>query len=206
MPRARKKTERPSPRARTRPAELPQIGPLVRGIRDAKGLSAVEVCRQSGGLDPRLLCAIEKNRVRNPSIATLFALSRGLNVSLGDLFTSLEMKREDAVCVGTQKGAFQMDFPARGVRLVSFTPRVKPFFYGKLSLGAKKKIDQTLLAHEHPLFFSVLLGRVDVQVGDRKLSLKEGENVFFSGALPYTLTNMLQKESTLLLVTAPSFL
>ncbi len=206
MPRARKKTENAGPRPKTRPAELPQLGPLVRAIRDSKGLSAVEVCRQSGGLDPRLLCAIEKNRVRNPSIATLFALSHGLNVSLGDLFTSLEMKRDDAVSVGTQKGAFQMEFPSAGVRLVSFTPRLRPFFYGKISLSARKKMDQTLLAHAYPLFFAVLLGRFDVQVGDRKLSLKEGENIFFNGALPYSLMNALQKESTLLLVTAPSFL
>ncbi len=99
-----------------------------------------------------------------------------------------------------------MEFAGAGARIVSFTPLIKNFFCGKIFLGAKKKFDQTLLRHEHPHFVSVIMGRVDIQAGGRRMSLGEGENLFFNGALPHVVSNPRHRESVMMLMTAPSFL
>ena len=182
------------------------LAPLIRKLRIEKGLKGVELCRRAGNLDPRLLTAIEKGRVKNPSIKTLEALSRGLGVLVGDLFRQAELEIDRHFYTGTQKGAFQMDFPWAGVKAVSLTPFNRNFFLGKLILSARRRIDQTFLKQPLPLYISALVGQFEITIEDRKVLLKEGGNIFFNGILKHSFYNPLQRESVFLMVTAPSFL
>jgi len=203
-----KKTKEKLPQKPARPVleETWALGPLIRALREEKKISGAELCRQAGGLDPRLLNALEKGRIKNPSIQTLSRIARVLTVTLADFFTIAEARREDAFATGSQRGHFTMEFPAFGARMVSFTPFIKEFFCGKIFLGAKKKFDQKMLKHPRPQFISVMLGQFIVQAGDKKVHLREGQNLFFNGALSHTITNPLHRESVLMLMTAPSFL
>ncbi len=185
------------------------LGGTIRRLRQEKKLTGVELCRQAGNLDPRTLTAVEKGRIKNPSLATLEAVSRGLGVTVSEIFRKAEGasgREEQDFYLGSQKGAYQIDFPAWGAKVVSFTPLVKDFFCGKIILGSRKRINQTLLRHPLPVFVSVLVGRFELVVEGRSLSLKEGENLFFNGILKHSFYNPLQRESVLLMVTAPSFL
>ena len=56
------------------------------------------------------------------------------------------------------------------------------------------------------IYLSTLIGRVEMQIEDRLISLKEGENLFFNGSLKHSYYNPLQRDVVLSLVTAPSFL
>ena len=196
------------PRKFVRPAveETWKLGPLIRALREDKKMSGVELCRQAGGMDPRLLNALEKGRIKNPSIQTLARIARVLTVSLADFFTIAEARREESFSVGSQRGHFSMEFPIFGARMVSFTPFTKDFFCGKIFLGAKKKFDQKMLKHPRPQFVSVMLGQFIIQIGDKKVHLHEGQNLFFNGALNHAVANPLHRESVLMLMTAPSFL
>lgn len=60
-----------------------RIGAAVRDYRDAAGLSARELA-DAAGVSPSLISQIERNRT-SPSVATLYALSRALNVSFDAL-------------------------------------------------------------------------------------------------------------------------
>lgn len=182
------------------------IGPLIRTLRQEKKMSGAELCRQAGGLDPRLLNALEKGRIKNPNLRTLSRIARVLTMTLADFFAIAEVRREDAFSVGSQRGHFAMEFPAFGARVVSFTPFIKDFFCGKIFLSAKKKFDRTMLQHPQPQFVSVMLGEFVIQAGDQKVHLNEGQNLFFNGALNHTVMNPLHRESVLMLMTAPSFL
>lgn len=186
-------------------AEPWQLGALIRSLREEKKMSGAELCRQAG-MDPRLLNALEKGRIRNPSIDTLARLSRILTVTLADFFVTAESRREECFSAGGQRGNFSMEFPSCGARLVSFTPFIREFFCGKIFLGPKKKLDQQLLKHPYPQFISVMLGQFQVEAGGRKVHLREGQNLFFNGALKHTIANPLHRESVLMIVTAPSFL
>ena len=188
-----------------RSEETLRLDVAVRTLRMAKGLTGVELCRRAEDLDPKTLGAVEKGRIKNPSIKTLLSISRGLGIAVADLFKKAEVDLDRSISLGSQKGAFQMDFPHQGVKIVSFTPFVRQFFCGKLILSPKKKLNHTLLKHPLPFYITTLIGRFEIQIEDKQISLKEGENIFFNGALSHSFYNPLQRESVLLMVTAPSF-
>lgn len=187
-------------------AQQINVPAIVRSLRQTKGLSGVELCRRAGDLDPKTLTALEKGRIKNPSIRTLESLARGLGVAVSDLFKQAELNVERNLWIGTQKGTLFIDFPQKGVKIVSFTPLIKEFFCGKLIFAPKITVDETLLNHPVPIYISSLVGRVELQVETQKVILNEGENIFFNGVLKHTFHNPLHKESSLLMVMAPSFL
>jgi len=123
----------------------------IRDLRSRKGLSGIDLCRRAGDLDAKTLTAVEKGRIRNPSIKTLLSVARGLGVTVGDLFHQAEIRLDRNLYSGSQKGAFQMEFPQWGVRIVSFTPLIHDFFCGKLILAPKRKITEAVLHHPLPL-------------------------------------------------------
>lgn len=185
--------------------ETLDVNKAIRRIREQKKLSGAALCRKAGGLDPRTLTAIEKGRIKNPSIQTLEAVARGLEVSVSEIFREAESGMSRFFSQGTQKGMCQMDFPSLGAKIVSFTPLIKDFFCGKLILGPHKKLDQELLHEARPIFISVMVGRCEVSIEGKSFVLKEGDNLYFNGILKHTFYNPLERESVLLLVTSPSF-
>lgn len=182
------------------------IGAAVLRMRQSKGLSGAALCRRAGDLDPKTLNALEKGRILNPSVQTLQSLARGLETTVSEFFRGIEMDRESCFHLGSQKGVYQVDFGGKGVKLISFTPLNKDFFCGKLLLGARQKLGPSLLRHRFPIYMAVVMGRIEGKVEDRSFVLKEGENVFFHGALNYSFYNPLGRESVFQIVTAPSFL
>ncbi len=181
------------------------LGKTVRRLRENAGLSGVELCRRSGGIDPRTLSAIETGRIRNPSLDALHAIARGLGCLVRDLFTQMELGLGRNYHIGSQKGSFEIRFPKSGLTLISATPPSPYFFCGKLILAPKGKAEGELLARPVPLFIEVVMGRIEIDVEKEKTSLKEGENIFFNGGLNHSFRNLSNRESVLWLVTAPSF-
>lgn len=193
---------------RTRKEEgLPALGlgEAVRRLREKASLSGAELCRRSKRLDPRTLTAIEKGRIRNPSLQSLQGIAQGLGCLVRDLFTPAEMVLDRNFLAGSSKGVFQMEFPRFGLKVISATPIIPEFFCGKLILAPQRRVEENFLRHRAPLFFEVVMGRVEFTVEEKTVHLKEGENLFFNGGLRHRFRNALNRESTLWLVTAPSF-
>ncbi len=176
----------------------------IRNLRMRRSLSGAELCRKAGDLDPKTLTAVEKGRIRNPSIQTLQSISRGLGVTIADLFREAELGQEQHLYHGNQKGSFQLEFSRQGVKVISFTPLIPDFFCGKLILSPQAGFDESLLSHPVPIFVSPLIGKFEVDVEGRKVKLTEGENLFFNGGFRYRFYNPLHRDAVLLLVTAPS--
>ena len=175
-------------------------------MRKKRGLSGVELCRRAGDLDPRTLTALEKGRIRNPSIKTLQSLARGMGMTISALFREEELEQPRYFAQGSQKGAFHLDFGTKGVKIVSFTPLIRDFFCGKLILSPKARITQAFLSIATPLYVSMLIGRMEVTVEEKRSLLKEGDNLFFHGVFRHSFYNPSHKEAAFLLVAAPSFL
>ncbi len=181
------------------------FGGIVRRLRMEKKMTGAELCRNSG-MDPRTLTALEKGRIRNPSLDTMTAVASGLGLKVSDIFRQSEQSKTNFFYTGTQKGFFQMDFPSLGIKVVSFTPMVQELFCGKLIFGSRRRLEESFLPAEHPVFLSVLVGRFEAASGNSKIILKEGDNLFLKGTSGHTFQNALERESVLLAVTAPSFL
>ena len=193
-------------RAKSSPEAPPDICRTIKILRKEKNLTGVGLCQQAGDLDPRTLTALEKGRIKNPSMQTLQSTARGLGMTVSEIFRRAEMFQDHYLYQGSQKGLCQMDFPLFGVRMISFTPFVKDFFCGKLILAPRRKVDQTFLKKSVSIFLSVIFGRFEVQVESRSIPLREGENLFFNGILRHSFYNPLERESVMLFITSPSFL
>ena len=183
-----------------------EMGATVRQLRLKKGFSGAELCRLSQDLDPRTLTALEKGRIRSPSIGLLKALSGGLGLSISDIFWHAESRLDHRPTLNSPQGDFEVVFGRWGVRVVSFTPFIRDFFCGKLVLGPKKRMNETLLNHPYPICVSVLVGRVEAVVESKPMMLREGASLFFHGSMQFSLVNLLERDAALLFVTAPSFL
>ena len=182
------------------------IGEVVFQLRKFKNISGSELCRRSPGLDPKTLNAVEKGRIKNPSIATLQLLARGLGIPISAIFRKAESDVEGYFYLGSQKGYHQTQFSHWNAKFVSFTPPIADFFCGKFILGPKGKLGPSLLRHASPIYLAVMVGRLEGEIEGRPFSLKEGDNIFFHGALKYFLFNPLGRESVYWMTTAPSFL
>ena len=183
-----------------------EIGSVVRSLRKERGLSGVKLCRRGKGIDPKTLTALEKGRIRNPSIATLEALAKGFGMTVSDLFRQAEFDQRDYFSLGSQKGLYKIDLPSQGIQLISFTPLMEEIFCGKMILEGQKRFDEKLFTGGGAFFIMTLIGQFEGKVEDRKVTLKEGDNLYFWGGMRFHLANALQRNSTLLLVTSPSCL
>ena len=185
-----------------------EIGPMIRGLRKERGLSGVEFCRRGKGIDPKTLTALEKGRIRNPSMVTLEALAKGFGMSVSDLFRRAEFDQRDYFSLGSQKGLYKIDLPSQGIQLISFTPLMEELFCGKMILEGQKQFDQKLFGRDGAgaFFFMTLIGQFEGEIEGRKVALKEGDNLYFYGGMKFHLANALLRNSTLLLVAVPSCL
>ena len=181
------------------------VGAVALELRRRKNLSAVQLCARAEDLDPKTLNALEKGRIKNPSIRTLKALARGLEISVADLFKAAELKFDRNLYVGNQRGVYQVDFHKQGIRVVSFTPFVKNFFCGKVILGARRRLEGSFLQHPLPIYIAPLVGRLEIKVEETAVNLREGDNLFFNGILNHAFYNPLERETVFMMVTAPSF-
>lgn len=180
------------------------IGKTVRRLREAKGMSGVLFCKRARSMDPKTLTALEKGRIRNPSIATLRALAAGFGMTVSGLFREAELEHEAYFSRGTQKGLYKIELPFQGVQLISFTPLAEELFCGKILVDPLKSFDEKLLGLPGAVFLQVLVGKFEGEVDGKAVELREGENLFFFGGMKFRMTNAIQRPGTFLLVTAPS--
>lgn len=188
------------------PAKKPiDLAGTIHSIRKSKKLSGVDLCRLAGNLDPRTLDAVEKGRIKNPSLQTLQSITHGLGMTVSELFRQSETDATHCYVKGSQKGRCEVNFPQQGFKIVVFSALTKDFLFGKVVLEGKKIINNTFLKHPYPMFISPMVGHIEVSMDGNVLSLKEGENLSFSGSARYQISNLTHKDAVFLLVTAPSF-
>lgn len=181
------------------------IGRTVRLLREERQLLSVELCKRAGGLDPKTLTAVEKGRIRNPSIQTLEAIARGLGVTVSTIFRQAELGSEKFFLRSSQKGVFQLQL-GTGIELVSFTPFVRGLFCGKFIVGGKKTLDHKQIRFDGAVFAMTLVGNFRVRVEQREMEMHEGDNLYFSGSFEFAFHNPAYRHSVLLVATTPSFL
>jgi len=181
------------------------IGRTVRLLREKQKMSGVELCRRSGGLDPKTLTAVEKGRIRNPSIQTLEGMARGLGITVSAIFRQAELGSEKYFLRSSQKGVFHLQFDA-GIELVSFTPFTPGLFCGKFIVGGRKKLDRKLIHFDGTIFAMTLAGNFRVNMEQHELEIGEGENLYFHGSFDFSFYNPNYRNAVLLVVTSPSFL
>ena len=197
---ARPDTERP-------PSNEALINPgrVIRDRRKVLGFKAIEVAR-TAGVNPRTLDAIEKERIKTPSLPILASLAELLGISVASLFSDTRPQAKQVFHLGDQKGLHTLEFPRNGFRVMCYTPLARDCFIGKVVVNAETRIAHEVFPTSGTIFVQPIIGKLSVQFDGTDHLIREGNYAFFDGHFPHSYFNPQLKESSFLIVTVPSFL
>ena len=161
------------------------IGHQVRQFRQDLDMTVAEVAKLAG-LSSGMLSKIE-NGMTSPSLATLRALSRALNVPVTSFFRKFEEQR-DATYVKAGEG---LPIERRGTRAghlyhllghsVGHRTSVEPYL---ITLTEKSEVFP-LFQHSGTEFIYVLEGRVIYRHGSQIYDMGPGDSLFFDSDVPH---------------------
>lgn len=205
--------ESPAPPAADSPQgfDPSRIGRAVRDHRDAAGLSARELA-QAAGVSPSLISQIERNRT-SPSVATLYALARALDVSLDDLLGRTDLDRgprarPTAAPPATAPSALETlwrraaagslrragERPSLSVatgvrweRLTADDDEHVELLEMTYDVGGSSYGENALVSYRGREYLVVIEGRLAVEVDGERHDLEPGDAFVFDAASPHRL-------------------
>jgi transcriptional regulator with XRE-family HTH domain len=168
------------------------IGRAVKGFREKLGLTISELAR-AADMSAGMLSKIE-NGATSPSLSSLQALSRALQVPVTALFKGFE-EFQDATFVKAGQG---LKIQRRGTRaghqyeLLGHSPHgpvmVEPYI---VTLTAKSDVFP-IFQHAGLEFLHMLEGVVVYRHGDKTYRMEAGDSLFFDGEAPHGPEDMVQ--------------
>ena len=174
--------------------EPSHLGPRLRAERERQGLSLREIAKRVG-VSASLVSQIERDKVA-PSVSTLWALVRELELSMGDLFDDDDAPtRELSALLAPGLGPVRASerrviHLANGVTWEQLTAGSQPgmeFLRVIYDAGSESCPEHALIRHTGMEYGHVLTGRLGVQVGFDTYNLGPGDSVSFDGSLPHRL-------------------
>lgn len=179
------------------------IGSKIKNIRIKKNLSIAQLAKKSD-LSPGLISQIERNSV-NPSIASLWKLANGLDISIGSLFDEEEKhKTNPIVRKNERKRILTSDSNATYELLSPDLNRKIEFLY--IRIKPNDCTNKELVTHEGEECGIVLRGRLMVKTAKGDFILEEGDSICFDSTIPHRYINLGDEECiSIWAMTPPSF-
>jgi len=174
------------------------IGRRVRLLRQRLQLTATELATEAG-LSPGMLSKIE-NGGTSPSLSTLKALARALNVPLTSFFADFE-ERRDCSYVRTGQGVL---IDRRGTKSghryellghsISGDIVVEPY----LITLSEDAVPYALFQHDGVEFIYMLTGKVIYRHADKLYPMSPGDALFFDAGAPHGPEELIERPMTYL--------
>ena len=174
------------------------IGRRVRLLRQRLQLTATELATEAG-LSPGMLSKIE-NGGTSPSLATLQALSRALNVPMTSFFADFEERRDCSYVRAGQGVLIERRGTKSGHRYellghsLSGDIIVEPYLI-TLSQDAEPYV---LFQHDGVEFIYMLSGKVIYRHADKLYPMSAGDALFFDAGAPHGPEELLERPMTYL--------
>ena len=190
--------------------EYREIGDRLRTARAARGLS-LRALAQRLGVSPSLISQVETGRAR-PSVKTLYALARELDVSLDELlFVDAPPSRPPTGAragvapAGTEPSPY---LPARPVQRAGTRKMIRlasgvvwerlttesipnvDFLYVTYEVGGASSPEHEFQRHGGQEWGYVITGRLGVTVGFDDYVLEPGDSIAFDSTTPHRLYNL----------------
>ncbi|HUK45563.1 MAG TPA: helix-turn-helix domain-containing protein [Gaiellaceae bacterium] len=175
--------------------EPTHIGPRLRAQREQLGLSLREIARRIG-VSASLISQIERDKV-NPSVSTLWALVRELQMTMGDLFAVGDAPVAVASPVSPNGSGFVVPADRRAVinldsgviweRLTSASDPSVEFLRLTYQVGSESCPEDSLMRHSGKEYGYILSGSLGVQIGFDRFELGPGDAISFDGSAPHRL-------------------
>ena len=176
------------------------IGGQIKEIRKQNGLTIQDLA-EATGVSKGMLSKIENGRTI-PSITTLSAITRALQVDLSLFFNSIEtnnglkyiVKRKNSYSKIEKEG--RVGFLYNFILSHSLLDFVLETVVLEIEPGAKREKVSTD-AYEYKY---ILEGQVEYVIGEEVVSLNEGDSLLFDGRIPHVPLNKTDKTVKMLVV------
>ncbi len=161
------------------------LGDRIRKIRKQKQYTIKDVAQQAG-VTSSLVSQIEKNKA-NPSINSLMAIAKVLNVPIASFFEKEVDMADPVVRPETRKFLRTQN----GVTYYLLTPDIQShrlgFIYNVFEKGASAG---EMYSHEGEECGYVLQGRLQVTCNGAKYILEAGDSIILDSTVPHMCTNI----------------
>lgn len=179
------------------------IGATLRSLREAQTLNARQLAELSG-ISAAMISRIENAQV-SPSIATMTALTRALNVPLVTLFRNTSVELADYTLTRQGEGVVSTrmhgDHIHHFINLASHRRRDLIFESHLITLKKQEAPPPHYVAHG-VIFLHILTGSARYQYGRQVLTLSEGDSLSIDAELTHGVNELLSDEFIFLSVQA----
>jgi len=180
---------------------LVELASRVKDGRKKLGLTLEEMAERSG-LAKGILSKVENFRV-TPSLQSIIRIAAALEIPLEKLFEGLSVEQSTTAQIVTKEDRKEVerDKEFSSIRYFDLAHRraqrkMDPFELLIPSGGGREKP----MPHEGEEFLTVLVGRVNFQIGEETHALKAGDSVYFNAEVPHCLQNVTKKDARVLCV------
>ncbi len=166
------------------------IGAKIKKLRLAKKLTLQAVAKETG-FSPALISQIENNNV-SPPIATLTRIARFFDVKIGTFFADdeeecrFEVVRENerkAIPRVISRAGTNQGYSYESLSFRKQNKKMEPF----LLTITQKVSEENTYSHDGEEFLFVTKGCAELLLDDRRITLNEGDSVYFDSTLKHRL-------------------
>lgn len=166
------------------------IGAKIKRLRLAKKLTLQAVARETG-FSPALISQIENNNV-SPPIATLSKIAKFFDVKIGIFFAEEDEEcRYEVVRKGERKliprvisrAGTSQGYSYESLSYRKQNKKMEPF----LLTVAEKPTEENTYSHDGEEFLFVMKGTAELILDEERITLEEGDCVYFDSLLKHRL-------------------
>jgi transcriptional regulator with XRE-family HTH domain len=166
------------------------IGAKIKKLRLAKKLTLQAVAKETG-FSPALISQIENNNV-SPPIATLSRIAKFFDVKVGMFFTEDEEEYKYEVVRKAERKVIPRVISRSGTsqgysyESLSFRKQNKKMEPFLLSV-TEKAAEENTYSHDGEEFLFIMKGNAELLLDNERISLEEGDCVYFDSSLKHRL-------------------
>jgi transcriptional regulator with XRE-family HTH domain len=168
------------------------LGQGLREAREAQGIGLRTLAKRVG-VSPSLISQVERGKVM-PSVGTLYAIVRELDLSMDDLFAGAQAigrraARDDGgpILHGQTRDTIYLASGVRWERLTAEPEAEMDFQISTYAAGAESCPADALMTHEGKEHGYLISGRLGVTIGDQTYEMGPGDSVSFASTTPHRL-------------------
>jgi DNA-binding response OmpR family regulator/mannose-6-phosphate isomerase-like protein (cupin superfamily) len=176
---------------------LSKLGEKIKSIRKGKGIKIKQLSTRSG-LTESSISMIENGKI-SPSITTINKIAMALSVHPIEFFEIEKHKK----WVVTRNGEREKLLFDNADNKLEFLVKDKKDYRNEVFisyLGPNQKSFDEYITHEGYKFGYVLAGSVEVELGNEKVRVNEGDTIFFEAIIPHLWKSADNNESSTLWV------
>lgn len=163
-----------------------KIGRRIKDVRDRRGLTLDEVSKRAG-LSKGLLSRVENFR-SIPSLSTLAAVAKALNVDMGDLVRGVgggDQTKPYVLTKADERERVDRDDAIDFLYESLGSKRAESSVVEAFALTLSRTSERKPVTTDGTQFIYILQGNVDFDHGGEILSLSKGDALFFDGRVPH---------------------